>query len=234
MKHNYLEFKNNFTTDNKYLAVINENGLWIKDIIDDQIMIIHSERIDKNLLNNVVITIFDSGFINKQNIIAKDAVINSNLWEINDAVIIDNTGNREKVSNLKFETNFDYLKINSLFSNLESLNIFELIKQKKDFQKVGMTVSDIDIYINKIYSLPASLVIFLVLTSILMLNIDFKKSKSAALIVGILLSVIIYYIYYFFGLLGSNNKVPIIAAIWMPNLILFLTCIVGIININAK
>ena len=31
MKNNYLEFKNKYTKDNKYLAVINENGLWIKD-----------------------------------------------------------------------------------------------------------------------------------------------------------------------------------------------------------
>jgi len=48
------------------------------------------------------------------------------------------------------------------------------------------------------------------------------------------LSVIIYYIYYFFGLLGTNNKVPITVAVWTPNLILFLTCLVGIVNINEK
>ena len=30
MKNNYLEFKNKYTKDNKYLAVVNENGLWIK------------------------------------------------------------------------------------------------------------------------------------------------------------------------------------------------------------
>tara|TARA_B100001996_G_scaffold358246_1_gene322682 strand:+ start:141 stop:275 length:135 start_codon:yes stop_codon:yes gene_type:complete len=43
-----------------------------------------------------------------------------------------------------------------------------------------------------------------------------------------------YYIYYFFGLLGANNKLPILIAIWLPNLILFLSCMVGIVNINEK
>ena len=34
MKYSYLNLKiNRYTTDNKYLAVINENGLWIKDIL---------------------------------------------------------------------------------------------------------------------------------------------------------------------------------------------------------
>ena len=67
-----------------------------------------------------------------------------------------------------------------------------------------------------------------------MLNINFKKSKTSVLIIGILLSVVIYYIYYFFGLLGSTNKIPILLAIWLPNLLIFLSCMVGIININDK
>ena len=41
MKYSYLEFKNKYTQDNKYLAVINENGLWIKDKIDEKTLIIH-------------------------------------------------------------------------------------------------------------------------------------------------------------------------------------------------
>ena len=234
MKHSYLEFKNNYTLDSKYLAVINENGLWIKDKLDDEIMIIHSEKIDKNVLQDVVITTFDKDFIIKENIIAKRALINEKLWEIEDVIKIDNKGKKNKLEKSKFNTNFDYVRINSLFSNLESLNLFELLKQKKDFRNVGMAVSEIDLYLNKIYSFPASIVVFLILTSILMLNVNFKKSKGATLITGILLSVIIYYIYYFFGLLGTNNKVPIVTAVWLPNIIIFLTCLIGIVNINEK
>ena len=37
MKNNYLEFKNKYTKDNRYLAVVNENGLWIKDKIGKKI-----------------------------------------------------------------------------------------------------------------------------------------------------------------------------------------------------
>jgi len=234
MQRNYLEFKNKYTTDNKYLAVINENGLWIKDKLNDQIMIIHSERIDKNILSNVVITTFNQDFQILKNIIAKKAIINDKLWKINDAVEIDNFGKKDNRDKLLFQTNFDYLKINSMFSKLDSLNIYELYKQKKDFLAVGMTVSDIDLYLNKLYAYPLSLVLFLVLTSILMFNVKFKKSKTAVLIFGILLSVIIYYIYYFFGLLATNNYIPALLAIWLPNLIIFLTCLIGLITVNEK
>jgi len=207
MKSAYLEFKNEYTTDNKYLAVINENGLWIKDILDRQIMIINSDKIESNLLKNLVITTYDDEFTNEINIIAKEAIITNKNWQIKDALVVDSTGKRESFENISFPTNFDYVKINSLFSNLESLNIFQLIKQKKDFERVGLSVSEIDIYLNKIVSLPISFVILVILTSILMLNFKFSRSKSFILIAGILLSVIIYYINYFFGLLGSNNKI---------------------------
>ena len=234
MKNNYLEFKNKYTKDNRYLAVVNENGLWIKDKIGEKNMIIHSEKIENNLLKNLVIAIYDSEFRNESNIIAGQAVINNELWEIRDIISIDSTGKKESIESLNLKTNFDYKKINSLFSNLESLNIFQLFKQKKDFNSVGLNASEVDLYLNKIYSLPISLTIFSLLSSILMLNIKFKKSTTFIIILGILVSVAIYYIYYFFGLLGSNNKIPIMLAIWLANLVLFLSCIVRIVNINEK
>ena len=48
LKFLYLDIKNDFAKDNKYLAVITENGLWIKDEIDNKINIINAEKIMKN------------------------------------------------------------------------------------------------------------------------------------------------------------------------------------------
>jgi len=235
MKYNYLEIKNQYTKDNKYLAVINDNGLWIKDTVEGKSMIIHSDKINKNILKNTIITIFDGEFRNEESVIAaKEASIISKNWILNEAIIIDSAGKKEFKEKLNLETSFDYKKINSLFSNLESLNLIQLFNQKKDFEFVGLNTADLEIQINKILSIPASLVIFCLLSSILMFNVKFKRSMTFMLISGILLSVIIYYIYYFFGLLGNNNKIPVLLAIWLPNIVLFLCCIIGIININEK
>ena len=34
LKFSYLNLKNSYAKDNKYLAVITENGIWIKDQVD--------------------------------------------------------------------------------------------------------------------------------------------------------------------------------------------------------
>ena len=53
LKFLYLDLKNDFAKDNKYLAVITENGLWIKDEINSKINIINAEKIIDNELLNV-------------------------------------------------------------------------------------------------------------------------------------------------------------------------------------
>jgi len=44
LKFNYLDLKNSFADDNKYLAVITENGLWIKDEVNGKKNIINAEK----------------------------------------------------------------------------------------------------------------------------------------------------------------------------------------------
>ena len=46
-KNIYLKLKSQYTTDGKYLAVVTKNGLWIKDKIDDKILIVNSSEIQK-------------------------------------------------------------------------------------------------------------------------------------------------------------------------------------------
>ena len=58
----YLDLKNDYASDDKYLAVINENGLWIRDEIDGNINIINADKIEENYLKNIVITQFDDKF----------------------------------------------------------------------------------------------------------------------------------------------------------------------------
>ena len=48
LKNLYLEIKSSYTNDGKYLAVITKNGLWIKDKIGENTLIINSSFMDGN------------------------------------------------------------------------------------------------------------------------------------------------------------------------------------------
>ena len=107
LKYNYLSFKNNFTDDNKYLAVINENGLWIKDEINDTIIITNAKKIESNFLVNVSISILNKDFQLIETIIAENANIRNNMWVIDKPKIYSIGENKDEVDILRLNSNFD-------------------------------------------------------------------------------------------------------------------------------
>lgn len=234
LKNNYLIFKNKFTDDNKYLAVINESGLWIKDEVNDYVNIIHAKSIEKNLLKNVSINQMDKDHSLVQSILAEEIDIMNNTWKIENAKIFNVNGSKIDNREITFKTNFNLEKINNLFSNLSSLNLIQLFEQYNDYKSLGYSTLDIESHIHKITSLPIYLVIMILLGSILMFNTSYNKSKIANLVIGILLSVFIYYINYFFNLMGINEKVPVILSVWFPFIILILLSGIGLVKINEK
>ena len=53
-------------------------------------------------------------------------------------------------------TNFDYKRIQSLYSNLSSLNIFQLYELRENYKKLNYSLIEIDLQIIKLVSYPFS------------------------------------------------------------------------------
>jgi len=233
LKNQYLLIKNQFTTDDKYLAVITANGLWIRDEINGSINIVNADKINNDRLVNVSIVQFDKNYNLLQIIQSDDVNIKSKNWNINDPLVTKkNVTNQLEFINL--ESNFDIEVVNSLFSNLSSMSLFKLRELKKDYKKLGYSTVGIEVYQNKIFSVPIYLSIMTLLSAIIMFNSKFRKSKIFNIILGISLSVVIYYVNYFSGLLGETGKIPIVLSVWLPLIILIIISLIGLVRVNEK
>ena len=233
LKHFYLDIKNSFATDNKYLAVITDNGIWIKDEFKNNKFIINANLIEGNILKDVVITQFDYNFSPKKYIYGEIVDIKKNEWVIEKAVIIENNLRIVK-DNFLFQSNFNSEKINTLFSNLTSLTIWELFKLRDEYISVGYSVKEINLHLQKIYSFPVYLTILTIFASMLMLNVPINKPKLFYLIMGIFISVLIFYINHFSSLLGENDKLPVTLSVWLPHVIVSILTGIGMVRINEK
>ena len=234
LKYQYLSLKNNFSIDNKYLAVINENGLWIKDEIDDKISIINSSKLENNFLINVEITEFNKDFELVRTIFASKIDISQINWVIKKPKISKDNKDIFFEYDLIYETNFNAQKLNSYFSNLKSLSLFELYNAKKNYKKLGYSTEDIETHLQKFYTYPFYLTIMTVFSCVIMMNIKYNKPKVFHLILGILISVIIYYINLFSNILGQSLDVPNKISNLLPIIIISLTCCIGLVKINEK
>ena len=233
LKNSYLLIKNKYTDDNKYLAVITENGLWIKDEIDGKINIINANKVDNQFLINVSITQFNKDFeIN--NIINADKVdISSNIWKLFNPLIVTNNQS-ESLNEMELNSNFDLEKINSLFSNLSSLTILELFKLRNAYIALNYSVIDINSHLYKIITYPIYLTLMTILAAVIMFNIGYQKNSFFKVSLGIFLSVLIYYINYFLNILGTSEKIPLTISIFLPMIILLIINFISIIKLNEK
>jgi lipopolysaccharide export system permease protein len=230
----YLDLKNTYSNDNKYLAVVTKNGLWIKDEINDKIYITQASKIDNIYLKDVSIFEFNSNFELNQSIDAKIVDISNFEWIIFDPIIFKNNTKIKLDEDLKILSHFNSSKISGLFRNLSSLNLVQLIKLNEDYKLLGYSTTEIDSHLNKLYSLPLFISIMTLLASIIMLNIKRSKPIIFHIILGIFLSVAIYYFYYLFSIMGINGKIPLLTSIWLPLLILSFFILIGLVRINEK
>ncbi len=232
-KNFYLQLKSPYTNDGKYLAVITKNGLWIRDKIKNKSLVINASQIDGNYLIRSFITEFDGDYNVIRNIKSDKIDVNNKKWKIFNAKIYQkNTYFNKEL--LEIETNYDYKRINSLYSNLSSLNIFELIELRKNYKKLNYSITELDLQLLKLLSLPIFLLLICVFSSLIMLRIKHLSSSTLKITIGLFFSVIIYYFNNFFYVLGSTEKINLILSILFPMLILVFINIIMLHKINEK
>ena len=213
--------------------MITANGLWIKDEINDGINIINANKVDDEFLLDVSIAQFDKDFQILRIIQSKKVDISNFKWKVFRPIILqDNIENKK--SELIFESNFDLKRINSLFSNLSSLSMIDLINLRKSYKALNYSVIEIDSHLYKIFSYPFYLTLITIFSATVMFNIGYQKNSFFKITLGILLSVIIYYVNYFINILGINQKIPVFLSILLPLILLTIINFTSIIKLNEK
>ena len=233
LKSFYLELKSPYTTDNKYLAVVTNNGLWIKDVVEDKILMVNASKIQDNYIVNVYISEFNKDFEILRNIKSKKIDVKNKKWLIYDAEIYKQNFKINK-DQIELDTNFDYEIIQNLFSNLSSLSLMELIEMRKNYIKLNYSINDLNLHLLNLFSYPFYLVLMTLISSVIMLNSKNLKNKYLKIIFGLITSVIIYYLYNYFYVLGLTEKINVNLSILLPLFILLIINSYFLRNINAK
>ena len=233
LKNFYLEKKSQYTTDGKYLAVVTKNGLWIKDEIDDKIYVINSTEIKDNFLIDNFITEFNKNYEVIRNIQSKKIEVSKKQWVISNAKIYNNNDYEIKEV-LKINTNFNYKRITTLYSNLSSLNFFQIIELKNNYKKLNYSLTEVNMQILKIIAFPLYLLLITILSALIMFKIKRLDTTTFKISLGLFISVIIYYINNFFLVMGNTERIPLIFAIFTPLVILGLFNTFMIYKINEK
>jgi len=233
LKNLYLEHKNKYSSDNKYLAVVTNNGLWIKDVLEEKTLFVNASKIENNFLIDVNISEFNKNFDLLRVISSKKVNINSNNWILNEVKLIDNNNSKE-LDEIQLFSNFDFKKINSLFSNLSALSILELIELRTNYKKINYSTIEIDVQLLKLFSYPIYFTLMTILSSIIMFNTKKFKSNSLKITIGLFFCVVIYYMNNLFYVLGNTEKIAPMISVWITLATIFFINSILVLKINEK
>lgn len=234
LKFYYSNIKNDFSGDNKYLAMVTNSGLWIKDEVSNKTLIIKSNYIKDKFLSETIINEFNSDFQLLRTIQSKKVDITDNNWIVFNPIITVENKTDTINGAIVISTNFNSEKINNLFSNISSFDIVRLFSLKKDYQKFGYSTDEITIHLLKLFTTPLFYGALTIFSIIIMFNFSKNKSLLFHIITGILLSVSLYYINFIFSSLGNNGKIPVFLSIFFPLFVVFTISLIGLLNINEK
>ncbi len=234
LKFHYSNIKNNLSDDNKYLAMVTESGLWIKDEFDKKTIIVKSRSVNGNLLSKTIINEFNANFELIRTIQSDKIDISVKDWKIYKPIITKNNITKNDIDTITLSTNFDEEKINNLFSNISTLDLFKLFNLKKDFEKLGYSSDEIKIHLLKLFTMPLFYGVLTVLSAVIMFNFTRDKSLLFHIIIGILMSVLIYYMNFILSSLGKSGRVPVLMSIFFPLIIITCISLIGLVRINEK
>ena len=184
------------------------------------------------LINNFI-SEFDENYTVLRNIESPKIDISKKEWEIfNAKIYIKN--NYEIFDKKKITTNFDLDRIKTLYSNLSSLNIFQLYELRENYKKLNLSLTEVELQLYKLATLPLYLFLVSIFTSLIMFRAKRLENTTFKISLGLFFSVIIYYINNFFYVLGNSEKIPMSFSIFIPLLLFVLVNFAMSNNVNEK
>ncbi len=235
----YEKTKSNYSRDIDHLISYNKNGLWIKENLENGSRVISADKInfEKRELESVKIYNLDENFNLINEVTSKTANIKNNKWILKDVVIffyIDNVLESKKLDNFILSSNYNYVKITSLFRNFDTMSFLDLILNYEKLNKQGYNKILLDQTLHSLLSLPFFFFLMTGLAAIISMGTLKRSENYKYIIFGLIISVLIFYLKDLSFALGQTDRIPLLLSIWAPILALGLFTFIGVLQINEK
>ena len=117
---------------------------------------------------------------------------------------------------------------------MSSLSLYELYELRKNYIKLNISITEVNLQILKIITYPIYLLLIVIFSALVMLNVKQIKGNTFKITIGLFASVLIYYLNNFFYVLGSTEKTNLIISISCPLILLGITNLLMINKVNEK
>mgnify|MGYP001212471548 CR=1 FL=1 len=232
----YVDIKGKYDIYKNHLASITSNGIWIKEKMGLSTHIIKAESLSLEELINVTIYKFDENNIIFERINAKKSDISNSNWIAKDVVVykFGKENSKEKFDSLVINSNYDKEKLNSIYSNLDTISFYRLLRNTDELISKGYNPSLLKEKKHFYLSLPFFLMLMVLLAGTFTLGSNERKQNTYYILLSIIVCVFVFYLKNFSAALGITERIPLLVSVWAPVFILSIFCSVGVLQIYDK
>ena len=232
----YEKTKAQYSKDIDHLVSINKNGVWIKEITENNFLITTAKKLEGKYLYDVTIYKLDeeNNFIER--IESEKVDISKNEWSLEKAAIYSFIEGKKdyKLDIILIKSNYNLDKLNSLYKNLDTISFFALLTEYKSLSEKGYSEKILNEKLNSFISLPIFLFLMVVLAAIFAVGNVSRSQNLYYILISIITCVVVYYFKDLSIALGQTNRISLTLSIWMPIIAISLFCSIGIIQVNEK
>lgn len=229
-------------SSNENLIVVNNNGLWFMETLQDGYNIIRADTISNNdftKLKNITIYSLDSKFNFTKRIDSKSAIIKNKEWILESAkvLIADQSVNdieKKNYSNIFFLSTLNIDELKEYFSNASTASFWNINNNIKALKLRGYSGDELKVKFYKYLSLPIYLFGVILLSTIFTINLKQEYNTITYLFIGLIIGFLLYFLNDLSIAIGLSNKLPLIISVWSPVVVIVFLSILNLITINDK
>ena len=237
MSKYYEKTKSNYSRDIDHLVTFTKNGLWIKENLNKGQRIISAKKPEGFKLIEVMILHLDENSKLVEKIVAEEANIKSNKWDLKNVQILMPADGVLKTKKKITTRSHLYMILKKLILSLKILILFRLSNLLQIIMTLLKMVT-VRFFLTQslhlMLSLPFFLFLMTALASIFTLNSLQKSDNFKLIVLGLITCVLTFYLKDLSLALGQTDRIPIILAIWSPVIALSFFTFIGVLQINEK
>jgi lipopolysaccharide export system permease protein len=231
----YEQTKSKYSIDVDHLVSINKNGVWIKEMSEQNLRITTAKSIKDNFLIDVTIYNFDEDHKMVSRIESSYVDVSNNKWVFNlTKIFLINENETVQRENFSLDSIYNIKKLSSVYKNMDTISFFELLSEYERLIDKGYNKEVLKEKLNSFFSLPVFLFLMVVLASIFSIGTVNKSQNLYYIFISIITCVIIYYFKDLSIALGQTNRISLVLSVWMPIIAITLFCSIGVLQINEK
>ena len=212
----YESFKRKYS-ENENLIIMNNTGIWIKEIKDTKTNIIRADIIkDENFnkLKNISIYKFSEKNNLNERIDAKYAKVEEKKWILINAIIINSKS--EKKDKIIYQTNINIEELKNYFINPKTFSIWNIREETDKFIEKGYDAHELIITLHKYLSLPILLFGIIIISTFFTIRIGYSFNNFIYGFYGIMIGIILYFLSDLSIAIGKSGKIPLELSVWFP------------------